>query len=146
MTEAPLTIGWKEYLDFVDWGIRRVKTKIDTGARTSALGVVSYELWERPDHQLMARLQLALKRRHPEEVQEVVTPVLGMLVVANSNGMKEQRPVVETSIQLGPVVKRVRLTVTNRAGMLFRVILGRKALESDFLVDVKQKYLLKNRT
>jgi hypothetical protein len=34
------------------------------------------------------------------------------------------------------------MTVTNRAGMRFRMILGRKALEGDFVVDVSRKYVL----
>ena len=34
-----LIVGWKEYADFPEWAVRRVKVKIDTGARTSALGV-----------------------------------------------------------------------------------------------------------
>ena len=34
---GPLLIGWREYIDFVDWGVRHVSAKIDTGARTSAL-------------------------------------------------------------------------------------------------------------
>ncbi len=55
--------------------------------------------------------------------------------------MPEQRPLIETDIVLGPVRKRIRLTVTSRAGMLFRVILGRQALAGDFLVDVSKKYL-----
>ena len=29
-------LGWKEFVRFVDWPLRRVKAKIDTGARTSA--------------------------------------------------------------------------------------------------------------
>ena len=70
-------------------------------------------------------------------------PVLRMVVVSNSAGMREQRPLVETEVRLGPVSKRIALTVTNRAGMLFPVILGRKALEGDFLVDVSRKYVLK---
>jgi hypothetical protein len=57
--------------------------------------------------------------------------------------MREQRPVIETSVRLGPVVKRVRITVTNRSTMLFRMILGRKALEGDFIVDVSKKYLMR---
>ena len=54
-----------------------------------------------------------------------------------------RRPLIETALRLGPVCKRVLLTVTNRAGMRFPMILGRKALEGDFVVDVSQKYLLR---
>lgn len=138
----PLTIGWKEYLDFEEWKIRRVKAKIDTGARTSAIDVASYELHE-TEQGLVAELRLGLSQRHPERLLRVRTPVLKMVVVRNSSGLREQRPLIETVICLGPVRKRVRLTVTNRAGMRFRMILGRKALEDDFVVDVSRKYVLK---
>jgi hypothetical protein len=140
----PLTIGWKEYLDFPAWGVRHVKVKIDTGARTSALGVVTYDLHE-DGAGLMAELRLALYRRHPERVTVVRVPVVRMVVVSNSGGMREQRPLVETEIRLGPITRRIPLTVTNRAGMLFPVILGRTAL-AEFLVDVSRKYLLRGRS
>lgn len=139
----PLTIGWKEYVGFPEWGIRRLKVKVDTGARTSALGVVSYELRQVQGQGLVAELRLAPSRRRPERLRTVVVPVLGTVVVANSSGMRELRPLVEANLQVGPVTKRVRLTVTNRAGMRFPMILGRKALEGDFVVDVSRKYLLK---
>ena len=138
-------IGWKEYLSFPDWGVRRVKAKIDTGARTSALDALSYTLYESADEGLVAELVLALDRRHPERQSKVRVPVLGMAVVSNSNGMREQRPLIETTVRLGPVCKRVRLTVTNRAGMRFRMILGRTALAGDFVVDVSRKYLLRRK-
>jgi hypothetical protein len=139
----PLLIGWKERLDFPDWGIRRVKAKVDTGARTSALGAVSYDLYHADAVGLCIRLRLALHRKRPHELHTVEAPVLQMVVVRNSSAMPEQRPLIETDIILGPVRKRVRLTVTNRTGMLFRVILGRTALADDFLVDVSKKYLLR---
>jgi hypothetical protein len=138
-------IGWKEYVEFVDWKVRRVKAKIDTGARTSALGVLSYELQENGSQGLTATLKVALDPKHPEVMRELVVPVLGMIVVSNSAGMREQRPLVETTIRLGAVTKCVRLTITNRSGMRFRMILGRKALEGDFVVDVAKKYLLRKR-
>jgi hypothetical protein len=138
----PHVLGWKEYVGFVDWPLRRIKAKIDTGARTSALDVLSYELHERPDG-MTTTLRLALDPRQREQVQEVVTPVLKMVVVCNSGGMRELRPLVETTLRLGPVVKKVKLTITNRAGMRFRLILGRKALEGDFVVDVARKYLMR---
>jgi hypothetical protein len=139
----PLLIGWKERLDFPAWGIRRVKAKVDTGARTSALGAVSYELFQADGAGLCVRLRLALNRKRDHEIHVVEAPVLQTVVVRNSNGMCEQRPLIEAEVSLGPVRKRIRLTVTNRSGMLFRVILGRRALADDFVVDVSKKYLLR---
>ena len=140
--KLPLTIGWKEYLDFPDWGVRRVKVKIDTGARTSALDVVSYDL-RQTEAGLVADLRLALRRKHPERVTAVSAPVLKFVTVRSSTGIWERRPLIETVVRLGPVTKRVRLTVANRSRMLFRMIVGRKALEGDFVVDVSKKYLLR---
>jgi hypothetical protein len=137
-----LLIGRKEYLDFPEWGLRRIKVKVDTGARTSAIDAAGYDLCE-TDAGLLARLRLRLSRRRPDRLTVVQTPVLCMTVVTNSSGMREQRPVVEALVRLGPVRKRIRLTVTNRAGMRFAMILGREALAGTFLVDVSQKYLLR---
>ena len=138
-----LIVGWKEYVEFVDWPLRRVKAKIDTGARTSALGVSGYDLQESPGGELVAVLRLATSRRHPERVTVVRVPVLRTVVVRNSGGVKEQRPLVETRIRLGPVTKVVRLTVTYRAGMICPMILGRQALAGEFIVDVSRKYVLR---
>jgi hypothetical protein len=143
--EKPLLIGWKERLDFVDWGIKRIKVKIDTGASTSALDVVRYDLTEDGPNGAFARLVLALDRKDPNHLVEVQAPLLGMIRVRNTSGQSEERPLVETEILVGPVRKRIRLTVTNRAGMRFRMILGREALHGDFVVDVGKKYLLRLR-
>jgi len=141
--DTPLVIGWKEYAALPDWDVRRLKVKVDTGARTSALDAVSYDLEEVAGVGLVARLRLALDRKHPDRLTVVQAPVVKMIVVRSSTGMSEQRPVVETRVRLGPWCKPVRLSVTNRAGMLFRVILGRKALAGEFVVDVSKKYLLR---
>jgi hypothetical protein len=134
-------VGWKEYVDFPEWNLHHVKVKIDTGARTSALDVVSYELREVAGRGWVAELRLALDRRHPQRLTRVQAPVLQTIVVTNSSGIHEPRPLLETEVRLGPVRKRVRLTITNRSGMRFPMILGRKALEGDFIVDVSRKYL-----
>jgi hypothetical protein len=141
----PLLIGWKERIDFPDWDLRRVKVKIDTGARTSALGAVYYELRDVPDLGRVADLVLALDPREPERRVNLRVPVLATVVVRNSGGHSEWRPVVETRVRLGPLTKVIRLTVTNRSQMRFPVILGRQALAGDFLVDVTRKHLLKRR-
>jgi hypothetical protein len=135
-------IGWKEYVDLPEWGIHRMKVKIDTGARTSALDVHSYRLCNSPESSLTAELRLALNRKSPKQLTVFRVPVVGTVTVSNSSGMREHRPIIETTLSLGPVTKRVLVTVTDRSQMLFRMILGRKALEGDFVVDVSKKYLL----
>jgi hypothetical protein len=36
-TSKKKIIGWREYIDLPDWGIKNLKVKIDTGARTSSI-------------------------------------------------------------------------------------------------------------
>jgi hypothetical protein len=140
----PLTIGWKERLDFVDWRLHRVKVKIDTGARTSALDAVGFELHEDGLIGPFARLFLSLDVKDPLKIAIVEAPLLRKIVVRNSSGLCEERPLIETTIRLGPIQKRIVMTITSRPGMCFRMLLGRNALANDFLVDVTKKYLLRS--
>jgi hypothetical protein len=138
---APLLIGRKEYVAFPEWNLRRLRAKIDTGAFSSALDTDGYELVERPGG-IIARIRLVLSRRHPERVRLVEAPVLRFTRVTCSSGVCEQRPVVAVLIRLGPVEKRIRLTLTNRATLRHRMLLGREALNGTFLVDVSRRYVL----
>ena len=94
------------------------------------------------DGRLTARLRLALNRRRPERTTLVEAPVLRMVHVTNTGGGREQRPLIEATVRLGPVVRRIRVTVARRDGMRFPMILGREALAGGFVVDVAKKYLL----
>lgn len=137
-----VVLGWKEYLDLPELGIRRLKAKIDTGARTSALHVSSFRvLRDHGDGTADLEIRVPLTRTGDREVTARVRQ-LDRIKVTDSGGHPEIRPVIETPISLGPVRKTIRLTLTDRTGMLFRMLLGRKALEGDFVVDVSGKYLL----
>ena len=137
----PLTIGWKERIDFPAWGLKGVRAKIDTGARTAALNVCDYELLEIGPGRFRARFRPIVSRRRILCAEPIEADVLCMVRVRNTSGMTELRPVIETEIKLGPVVKCIRVTLTDRSRMLSPVILGRNALAGDFVIDVEQKYL-----
>lgn len=140
---TPLVIGWKEYVTLPELGIHRLKAKVDTGARSSALHVDCITvLEEHADGSAELLLRLAPERRHPERLHEVRVRQIARIPVVDSGGHRELRPLIETTLELGPVVKRIRLTLTDRSSMLFRMILGRKSLEGSFFVDVGRKYLL----
>lgn len=141
---GPVRIGWKEYLDLPELGIFHLKAKADTGARTSALHVDSLTVVETlPDGTEIAEVEIGVDRRRPERRVTARVALLGRLQVKDSGGHPELRPWIETEIVLGPVRKRIRLTLTDRSGMLFRMILARKALEGEFVVDTSRKYLLR---
>jgi len=138
-------IGWREYLDLPELGVFRLKAKVDTGARTSSLHVESFAVVETlPDGAQIAQVTIGTGRRPSGHTVVARVKVLGRLRVTDSGGHPEIRPLIETELVLGPVRKRMRLTLTDRSGMLFRMILGRKALEGDFVVDPARKYLLRH--
>lgn len=139
-----LAAGWKEYIALPELGIRRLKAKLDTGARTSSLHVESFTSLETlPDGTELAEITIGTDRRRPERRITARVTVVGRVRVTDSGGHPEVRPVIETEMVLGAVRKRIRVTLTDRSGMLFRMILGRKALEGDFVVDTARKYVLR---
>lgn len=142
-----LLLGWKEYLDLPELGVFRLKAKVDTGARTSTLHVESLTVVEElPDGTEIVELTISPSRRRPDRKVTTRARVLRYVRVTDSGGHPEVRPVIETEMVLGAVRKRILVTLTNRSGMLFRMILGRKALEGDFQVDVSAKYLQRRRS
>jgi hypothetical protein len=139
----PLLIGRKEFIGFPEWNISRLRAKVDTGAWSTALDVCDFSLVETGPGSFKARFSPVLNRKKGTcgAIREAV--VVRMVMVRNTSGNSELRPVVETEVQLGPVLKRIRITLTDRSRMRWPVILGRTALSGDFVVDVSRKYLLR---
>ena len=70
------------------------------------------------------------------------TPVLEFRDVTNSGGQSESRPVIQTPVKLGTVYKMVELTLTQRDNMVYRMLLGRTTLSSDFIVAPSESFVL----
>jgi hypothetical protein len=134
-----IVIGWSERIDFPDWGIKGLRAKVDTGARTSALHVEDLEIL--PDGR--ARFDVILDKRPPKSRSWKRVSVCAVIVkrapVRSSTGKFTKRYFVRTKVQLGPLVKEIELSLVSRQNMVFRMLLGRKAVERDFLVDVSRR-------
>lgn len=61
--------------------------------------------------------------------------------VKSSNGTLQSRYVVQLTIKLASIVKTTDVTLTDRSTMNYSVLLGRKFLKDDFLIDVSRSYL-----
>ncbi|HXH60901.1 MAG TPA: RimK/LysX family protein [Fimbriimonadaceae bacterium] len=129
-------VGWRETVDLPDWGVKGMIAKVDTGARTSAIHV------ENVEHVGEDRVsfEVVTSRKPNAERIRVVAPVKRLTSVRSSIGKAQERIVVETTMILGHHERLVELSLVSRKKMLCRMLLGRRALEGDFVVDVSLKH------
>lgn len=137
-------LGWKERASLPQWHISRLRVKLDTGARTSAIHVSAMETVgeheQGGDTLPVLELTVPLSRVRTDRVARVVAPVTGYKSVRDTGGEAEHRPVVRTRVVIGPLDREIDVTITDRSGMLYRMILGRQALAGHALVDPQQVY------
>ena len=122
-------------------GIEHIKAKIDTGARTSALHAFSVRTFTKQGKK-MVRFKMHPYQRRKDVVVECIAPVLDKRWVTDSGGHREQRYVIESSVELGGQVWPIELTLTNRENMKFRMLLGRTAMKGRLVVNPGRSYLV----
>lgn len=137
-------IGWREYLEIPKWGITRIKAKIDTGARTSALHAYDLEFVADKGRQ-MVRFKVHPVQKDKRTTVEAEAELVDRRWVRNSGGQRELRPVVRTEVQLGEHRWRIDITLTSRDAMGFRMLLGRSAVKNRFWVAPGKSFLLSER-
>ena len=133
------TLGWREWAGLPDLGVARIKAKLDTGARTSALHAFDLERFER-DGVDMVRFEIHPKQRSASGAVVAEGAVIDERWVRNSGGQRELRPVIQTTVAIGARAWPIELTLTRRDEMGFRMLLGRQALRRRALVDPGRSY------
>ncbi|MEQ8288287.1 MAG: ATP-dependent zinc protease [Gammaproteobacteria bacterium] len=126
-------IGWKEWVCLPELGLKSVKAKIDTGARTSALHTFEIEPKTRRGRDYI-RFRIHPLQHNNELVVEHEALIKDRRIVRDSGGHEEERYVIETPLQIGDLQFPIELTLTNREDMLFRMLLGRTALKAGKLM------------
>jgi hypothetical protein len=127
-------VGWREWVALPGLGIARIKAKVDTGARSSALHAVDQETVER-DGRTFVRFSVLPVQRSSRGQVRTEAPLVDRRPVRSSSGRSEVRPVVEVEVEMGGQRFSVEVTLTRRDQMGFRMLLGRTALRRRFLVD-----------
>ncbi|WP_296426262.1 30S ribosomal protein S6--L-glutamate ligase [Yoonia sp.] len=133
-------LGWEEWLALPQLGLRAIKAKVDTGAKTSALHASVIEPFG--SH---AKPQVRfLIQPNPEQPSYEITcsaPVIDRRSVTSSNGETELRYVIETQIEMAGRRWPVEVTLTNRENMTYRMLLGRAGIADDMIVDPNHSFL-----
>lgn len=143
-TPEPLLVGWREWVAFPDLGIDRIKAKMDTGARSSALH--AHEIrYVRRGGKRWVRFKVYPIQKDDRTFVEARGEWIEERKVRSSFGRVEVRPVIRTDLLLGGERWPIEVTLTRRDAMGFRLLLGRQALKGRCRVDPGASFLTRKR-
>lgn len=140
MSNDLITVGWREWVYLPDLHIDKIKAKVDTGARTSCLHAFQIDPYTDNGIEKVHFLIHPIQKRD-DIVDECDAVVLDKRKVSDSGGHTETRFVIATRLVMGPHEWDIEMTLTNRDTMMFRMLLGRTAMESRVLVNPARSYL-----
>lgn len=131
-------IGWRELVSLSQFKLFNIKAKIDTGAKTSALHADNI-------------VQISVKGKKfvrfsvttdEGKLISIKSPLIEERDIKSSTGHKTRRPVVRTKIQMGNDIFEIEVTLINRDLMGFKMLIGRDALDGNYLINPARSYLL----
>lgn len=135
-----IVIGHVENINLPELGISQMTVRIDTGAKTSSLHVDNIK-------------RTSLKGKpavsfdiHPDvhDVDKVVNcqaRLHDVRKVKSSNGISEERYVINTLAVLGKKKWEIEITLTNRSDMTYLMLLGRQAISDHFYIDCANGFI-----
>ncbi len=135
------TIGWREWVSLPDLGVREIKAKVDTGADNSSLHAFNIERFDDSDGKPMVRFEVHPRQRKKKPIVHCVAEVVGERMVKNPGGRSERRPVIRTTLVVAGEELEALVNLTTRDEMTFRMLLGRRTVRKNFLVDPGSSYL-----
>ena len=127
-----LIIGKYDRIDLPFFNLENIKSKIDTGAKTSSLHC---SFIESSDGKYVTFIVLDKKDK------KYTLPIKRVARVRSSNAIIENRYVISTDVVIFKKRYNTEFTLRDRHKMKYPILLGREFLEKGFLVDVKKEYL-----
>ncbi|EKD70811.1 MAG: hypothetical protein ACD_46C00387G0002 [uncultured bacterium] len=137
-------IGWREWIALPEFNIPKIKAKIDTGARTSALHAFSLRPFTENGKQKIS-FDIHPLQHNTEKIITCSADIVDKRLVTDSGGHAEERFVIETPIIVAGQTWSIEITLTERENMLFRMLLGRSALRKRFIVNPFRSFVTTKR-
>lgn len=141
MPQNKVILGSEEWFSFPDLGIPTIKARVDSGAKTSALHAINIAPFIK-DENNWVKFDINPIQNDLKTIIHCEAPLVDKRIVKSSSGYREQRYVIQTTLDIGTASWTIEMTLTNRDSMGFRMLLGREAMSGRVLVDPEQLFLL----
>jgi hypothetical protein len=137
---AKETVGWVENVKLYP-GELQIKAKIDTGAKSSSINCNCITSMDR-NGEKWVRFSIT---NDQGEVNWFERKVIRKTIIKRHFGEKQERLVVRLGICLGSTYKETDITLVDRSGLNYQLLIGRRFLEGSHLVDAGETFLSKPR-
>ncbi|WP_366182725.1 30S ribosomal protein S6--L-glutamate ligase [Flavobacterium ovatum] len=141
MSQNKVILGSEEWCSLPELGIPTIKARVDSGAKTSALHAINIAPFIKNEANWV-KFDINPIQNNQKTVIHCEAPLIDKRIVKSSSGFREQRYVIQTTIDIGEEKWTIEMTLTNRDSMGYRMLLGREAMSGRVLVDPEQQYLL----
>lgn len=134
-------IGRKEKIHFIDYNLKNLVAKIDTGAYSSSLHCHILGISVKDGLEYVSFVPLVYKNK-VKNAPTIKAEVSKKKLVKSSSGHIEERYFVKLHVQLNGHSVVTEFSLTDRSNMRHTILLGRKFLKGNFIVDVSKKFVM----
>lgn len=128
-------VGRNEWV-WLDLLNQPLKSRIDTGSRSSSLSAENIQPFERNGKKWV---RFSLPGETDGKTYE--SPLVSHIRIRNASSEElERRPVVSLTVRMGDIVEDTEFSLSSRENMLYPVLLGRDFLRDIAVVDVAKKF------
>lgn len=135
-------IGNSEWCTLPNLKIPAVLARVDSGAKTSSLQARNIQR-----KKIKGESWVEFEVNPVEDNQSIVVEARAKVIderkVKSSTGIVDKRYVIKTPLTIGESTYEIELTLANRSGMDYRMLLGREALKGQFIINPEKSCLLR---
>lgn len=134
-----LVAGWVENATLFPDRVT-LKAKLDTGAQTTSINAENLVHFLR-NKKNWVRFSLT---NYLDQTVTVEEEVIRIAKIKRHFGKSQERPVIRLDICIGSIRKKVEVSLVDRSGLNYQLLIGRNFLENGILIDSSKSFKLKS--
>ena len=129
-------LGWREWVTLPSHNDFKLKAKIDTGARSSSIHATNIQIYQKGK---IERVKFQIFQS--KSSLNMNTKLVSYKKIKSSFGETEVRPVIHLKIKIGSEVWVTEITLAQRSGLTYPMLIGRNTLNKKHIIHSHRSYL-----